>query len=170
MGGTWNYKPFEAIRKGKAHKPTEFGKLVKIQEAENQIIVDYEVYDERPTDAVLLLPAIAKHKAVFGHAPRLLAADAAFFSAANEAAAEAAGVKQVAIPSKATKSQTRRQRQHQRWFRRAQRWRVGCEGRISVLKRKHGLGRSRYQGRAGMQRWVGLGVIANNLLAIADSS
>ncbi len=160
----------EAIRKGKAHKPTEFGKLVKIQEAENQVIVDYEVYDQRPTDASLLLPAISKHKEVFGRAPRVLAADAAFFSAANESAAEEAGVKQVAIPSKATKAQTRRERQHQRWFRRAQRWRVGCEGRISVLKRKHGLTRSRYKGHAGMQRWVGLGVIANNLVAIADST
>ena len=160
----------EAIRKGKAHKPTEFGKLVKIQEAENQVIVDYEVYDERPSDEALLLPAIEKHKDVFGHAPHLLAADAGFFSAANEVAAEAAGVKQVAIPSKATKSTTRRARQHQRWFRRAQRWRVGCEGRISVLKRKHGLARSRYKEQAGMQRWVGMGVIANNLIAIADSS
>lgn len=160
----------ESIRKGKAAKPTEFGKLVKIQEAENQLIVDYEVYAERPADSALLLPAISKHKAVFGRAPRLLAADAAFFSAANETAAQEAGVKQVAIPSKATKSPTRRARQHERWFRRAQRWRVGCEGRISVLKRKHGLTRSRYQGPAGMQRWVGLGVIANNLLAIADST
>src|SRR6516164_1120659 len=34
----------EIIRKGKASKPTEFGKLVKIQEAENQIIIAYEVY------------------------------------------------------------------------------------------------------------------------------
>lgn len=118
----------------------------------------------------MLLPAIGKHKAVFGHAPRLLAADAAFFSAANETAAQEAGVKQVAIPSKATKSITRRARQHERWFRRAQRWRVGCEGRISVLKRKHGLARSRYKGQAKMQRWVGLDVIANNLLAIADST
>jgi IS5 family transposase len=33
----------EAIRKGKAVKPTEFGKLVKIQEAEAQLITDYEV-------------------------------------------------------------------------------------------------------------------------------
>jgi len=160
----------ESIRKGKAAKPTEFGKLVKIQEAENQLIVDYEVYAERVADTALLLPAISKHKAVFGRAPRLLAADAAFFSAANETAAQEAGVKQVAIPSKATKSATRRARQQERWFRRAQRWRVGCEGRISVLKRKHGLTRSRYQGQAGMQRWVGLGVIANNLLAIADST
>ena len=34
----------EVIRKGKAGKPNEFGKMVKLQEAENQIITDYEVY------------------------------------------------------------------------------------------------------------------------------
>src|SRR6266850_1975209 len=34
----------EVIRKGKAGKPTEFGKMVKLQEAENQIVVAYEVY------------------------------------------------------------------------------------------------------------------------------
>jgi transposase, IS5 family len=32
----------EAIRKGKTSKPTEFG-MVKIQEAENQVVVDYQV-------------------------------------------------------------------------------------------------------------------------------
>ena len=35
-----------------------------------------------------------------------------------------------------------------------------------MLKRKHGLLRCRYYGMEGMQRWVGLGVIANNLLQI----
>jgi IS5 family transposase len=35
----------EIIRKGKASKPTEFGKMVKIQEGENQIITDYTVYE-----------------------------------------------------------------------------------------------------------------------------
>jgi len=38
----------EVIRKGKASKPTEFGKMVKIQEAENQIITGYSVYEKRP--------------------------------------------------------------------------------------------------------------------------
>jgi transposase, IS5 family len=41
----------EVIRKGKAGKPNEFGKMVKLQEAENQIIVDFEVYASRPNDA-----------------------------------------------------------------------------------------------------------------------
>jgi len=157
----------EAIRKGKAAKPTEFGKLVKIQEAEHQIVTDYEIYAERPPDQTLLLPAIAKHKEVFARAPELVAADAGFFSAANEQQAQAAGVEKVAIPNKQTRSPARWAWQRQRWFKRAQRWRVGCEGRISVLKRRHGLVRCRYKGPVGMERWVGLGVIANNLLAIA---
>jgi hypothetical protein len=41
---------------GKAGKPHEFGKMVKLQEAENQIVIDYEVYDRRPSDTDLLIP------------------------------------------------------------------------------------------------------------------
>src|ERR1700733_15328234 len=78
----------EVIRKGKAGKPTEFGKLVKIQEAENQIVTHYEVFDERPSDAILLTPSIQRHIEQFGRAPQMAAADAGFFSAANEAQAE----------------------------------------------------------------------------------
>jgi IS5 family transposase len=35
-----------------------------------------------------------------------------------------------------------------------------------VIKRRGGLNRCRYKGEAGMQRWVGLGVIADNLINI----
>ena len=35
-----------------------------------------------------------------------------------------------------------------------------------LLKRRHGLNRSRYKGEAGMKRWVGFGVIADNLINI----
>jgi IS5 family transposase len=51
----------EVIRKGKAGKPTEFGKMVKIQEAENQIVTHYEVYDRRPSDSELLIPSLDVH-------------------------------------------------------------------------------------------------------------
>ena len=156
----------EIIRKGKASKPNEFGKLVKIQEAENQIITHYEVFDERPSDSTLLTPSIEKHIEIFGSAPRLTAADSGFFSAANEAKAKELGVKQVAVPSRGTKSEKRKLEQKKRWFRDAQRWRTGCEGRISLLKRRHGLNRSLYKGVNGMKRWVGLGVIADNIINI----
>jgi IS5 family transposase len=158
----------EVIRKGKTDKPNEFGKLVKIQEAENQIVTHYEVYDQRPADSALLVPSVEQHILLFDRAPDLVTADPGFFSAANEARAEEMGVRRVSIPSHATKSATRRQRQKKRWFRKARKWRTGCEGRISVLKRRHGLRRSRYKGPNGMKRWVGLGVIADNIIHIGS--
>src|SRR6202049_5201365 len=157
----------EVIRKGKAGKPNEFGKMVKLQEAENQIITDYEVYARRPYDSDLLAAAIEPHRALLGRAPRLVAADAAFYSAKNEAAAKAKGVKRVCIPNRSTKSLERKREQKKRWFRNGQKWRTGCEGRISVVKRRHGLGRSRYKGDTGIKRWVGLEVIADNLVNIS---
>lgn len=156
----------EIIRKGKASKPTEFGKMIKVQEAEHQIITDYQVYSERPADTELLLPAIEKHAEQFGRAPELVAADAGFYSADNERRAGEAGVKKISIPNRRTRSAARIAHQRERWFKRSQRWRVGCEGRISVLKRRHGLVRCRYKGPRGMERWVGWGVIANNLIVI----
>jgi IS5 family transposase len=156
----------EVIRKGKAGKPNEFGKMVKLQEAENQIITDYEVYTRRPYDSDLLVAAIETHRALLGRAPRLVAADAAFYSAKNEAAAKAKGVKRVCIPNRSTKSPERKREQRRRWFRDGQKWRTGCEGRISVVKRRHGLDRCRYKGSVGMDRWVGLGVIADNVVNI----
>jgi IS5 family transposase len=156
----------EIIRKGKAGKPNEFGKMVKLQEAENQIVTDYEVYERRPHDAQLLDASIAVHEARLGRVPRLVAADAGFYSASNEALAKAKGVKRLCIPNRSTKSRERKRAQKKRWFRQGQKWRTGCEGRISVVKRRHGLDRCRYKGDAGMKRWVGLGVIADNLINI----
>jgi transposase, IS5 family len=156
----------EVIRKGKAGKPNEFGKMVKLQEAENQIVVDHEVYARRPNDSDILVAAIETHQALLERTPRLVAADAAFYSNKNEAAAKAKGVKRVCIPNRSTKSPERKREQKKRWFRNGQKWRTGCEGRISVVKRRHGLDRCRYRGFVGMQRWVGLGVIADNLVNI----
>lgn len=156
----------EIIRKGKASKPNEFGKMVKIQEAENQLIIDYEVYAEKPADSDLLVESVRTHEERLGRTPHLVAADAAFYSAANEKALEAAGVKRISVPNRRTKSVARRRKEKERWFKQGQRWRTGCEGRISVLKRRHGLNRSRYRGQDGMEKWVGWGVIADNLITL----
>ena len=156
----------EVIRKGKAGKPNEFGKMVKVQEAENQIVIDFEVYQQRPNDSDLLMASIQAHEEKLGCTPHLAAADAGFYSAKNETEAKAKGVKRVCVPSRSTKSAERKREQKKRWFRNGQKWRTGCEGRISVLKRRHGLNRSRYKGEAGLKRWVGLGVIADNLVNI----
>jgi IS5 family transposase len=156
----------EAIRKGKIAKPTEFGKLVTIQESEHQIVTAFEVHAER-ADVTLWTPALDRHQQIFDRAPDLATGDKGFSSAANERAAADRGVRRVVLPARGGKSVARRTHERQRWFRRGQRWRTGCEGRISVLKRRHGLRRCRYRGHDGMHRWVGLGVIADNLINVA---
>lgn len=156
----------EVIRKGKTNKPNEFGKLILIQEAENQIITHYQVCDQRPADSTLLEGCLEQHVEQFERAPERVAADPGFFSAANESKAQQMGVNRVSIPSHDTKSPARKQRQKQRWFKKLQKWRTGCEGRISVLKRRHGLRRSLYKGPNGIRRWVGFGVIADNVIHI----
>ena len=100
----------EVIRKGKASKPTEFGKMVKIQEGENQIITSFEVYEKRPSDSELLIPGIESHEEQLGRTPRVVAGDAAFYSAANEKQAHEKGVKRVCVPNRSTKSAERNDR------------------------------------------------------------
>ncbi len=115
----------------------------------------------------LWIPALDAHTEVFGHAPDLAVADRGFASAANERAAQDRGVRRVVLPRPGKKTAARRAHERQRWFRRGLRWRVGCEGRISVLKRRHGVARCLYHGADGVERWVGLGAVASNLLVIA---
>lgn len=156
----------EIIRKGKAGKPNEFGKLVQIQEAENQIVTHYDVFSERPSDRHLLQGAVQAHQKILGRVPELVAADPGYYSQEQEKAAQALGVKYVAVPNRSTRSEERRKLEKRRWFKKGQRWRTGSEGRISTLKRRHGLGRCRYRGWHGFQRWVGLGIMADNLIQI----
>jgi IS5 family transposase len=158
----------EIIRKGNASKPTEFGKMIQVQETENQIITHYDVFDKRPSDRDLLLEAVETHERVLGRLPHLATADAGYYSRAQEQAVEERGVKWVAVPNRNTKRAERKKKEHSRWFKNAQRWRTGCEGRISVLKRRHGLTRCRYRGSDGMKRWVGLGVMADTLINVGN--
>ena len=162
------FEPHTAvIRKGKKAKPTEFGNLVTIQEAEHQIVTAFDIHEGRPADSTLWVPALDRHQQIFGRVPHLATADRGFASAANEREATTRGIRRVVLPYPGRKTAARRAHEHQQWFRRGRRWRVGSEGRISVLKRRHGLTRCRYHGRDGMHRWVGLGVIADNLVTIA---
>jgi len=73
------------------------------------------------------------------------------------------GVRQISIPARGKISKERRRYQHQSWFKRLQRFRAGCEAKISLLKRKFGLGRSLMRGDDGTQIWVGQGIFVHNL-------
>ena len=94
----------EIIRKGKASKQTEFRKLLQVQEAENQIITHYEVFDERPSDRELLLSSVEAQIRKLSRVPQLVTADAGFYSQAQERALQEKGVKWVAVPNRSTRS------------------------------------------------------------------
>jgi transposase, IS5 family len=61
----------QVIRKGKAHKPNEFGRLVRLDEVENGIVSGYEVLQGNAADSHSFTPAVENHKALFGRAPKL---------------------------------------------------------------------------------------------------
>jgi IS5 family transposase len=156
----------EVIRKGKAHKPNEFGRLVRIDEVENGIVSGYQGLVGNPADTTVWMPALQQHQACFGQAPEMATGDRGFFSAQNEREAQALGVKKVALPARGRLSAQRAQ-QKQRWFRRALCWRAGCEATISTLKHPFSMRRATYKGDRGFQRYVGWCVITKNLFSIA---
>lgn len=153
------------IRKGKANKPTEFGRVVKVQEAEGGLITDVGVTDGG--DAALLVPSVERHAAVFGRVPRTVATDRGFFNTDNVYRIEAMGVRCAAVPKPGYRSPAWLQRERQRSFRRARAWRAGGEARIARLKHTFGMRRTRYRGDSGVQRAAHWAAIANNLMAIA---
>jgi IS5 family transposase len=156
------------IRKGKAGKPTEFGRVLWLAEVEGGIITQARVLEGNPDDAGELVPSLDQHIEQFGRPPQLLAGDGKLATPRNERSAQQRGVKQVVLPRPGRKAPARVAHERQRWFRRGRNWRAGIEGRISGLKRRHGLDRCRYHGSDGMERWVGWGVIAHDLRVIAQ--
>jgi IS5 family transposase len=157
----------EVIRKGKAGKPTEFGRLLRIDEVENGIVSNFAVLKGNPSDTSAWIPALDGHVEVFGRPPEIAVADRGYHSAANEGHARKLGVKTIALPARGPLSATQKAKQRGRAFRRAQRWRAGIEARNSALKHRYGLDRARYRGEAGFLRYVAGGIIVNNLVAIA---
>ena len=158
------------ISKGKVNRPTEFGRAIWLDEVDGGIISRYEILDGNPADAKQIKPTLDHHVSVFHKSPDLLTGDRGTYSADNDEYAQSKGVKHTAIPKPGTKSPERVSHEKQPWFRRGHKWRSGIEGRISLLKRRHKLGRCLYHGEDGMERWVGWGVIAHDLWIIASKT
>ena len=125
----------EIIRKGKTSKPTEFGKMVKLQEAESQIVIAYEVYDRRPSDCDLLVGVIDIHRARLGHLPQ-----------PSPRMPHSLGQQRGSGESQRRQARLHSQSLHQKPRANVNRRSAGSErpngapdeGRISVAKRRHG--------------------------------
>ena len=164
------FEPHTAIiRRGKAKKPTEFGRKVWLSEVDGGIVSGFWILEGNASDEAQLEPALEDHLRLFGKVPELVAADRNVHSKENERLAKAMGVKKVCLPKAGKKSAEREEYERQRWFKKARRFRAGIEGRISVMKRGQYLGRCQDKGEEGFGRWVGWGVLTANLDTIAQT-
>lgn len=163
------FEPHTAIiRRGKVPPhDTEFGRKVWYSEVDGGLVSEYRLLKGNPPDDRPWSTSVRHHCKLFGHPPKVATADRGVFSPANEQLAREAGIEQVALPQPGYKTDLRQAYEDQPWFRAALRFRAGIEGRISTLRRARRLDRCRNRGQVGLERWLGWGVIVNNLVIIA---
>lgn len=152
------------IRKGKLRAPTEFGYVIQLAEVcENTrrgargLIVPVASAIGSPNEPDLL-PTTAAELEHLNLRPRELALDGGFFPIG--VAEDLPGPDRVFIAG-------RRSAGSRRTDRRLARFRVGIEGRISHLKRRYGLKRSRLKGHRGARTWTAWAILAYNLDTLA---
>jgi len=155
------------IRKGRIDRPVEFGYKAQVSDNDDGIVLDYAVECGAIPDGPQLLPAIKRIARRTGRVPRAVTADRGYGLAWVERDLYELGVRTVAIPRRSRPSPARKTIEHGRGFRRLVKWRTGCEGRISHLKRGYGWDRTLLDGTNGAAIWCGHGVFAHNLVKIS---
>jgi IS5 family transposase len=155
------------IRKGRIDRPVEFGYKAQVTDNDDGIILDYAVEYGAVPDGPQLAPAIKRVSRRAGRVPAAVTADRGYGQAIFERDLQELGVRTVAIPRQGKTSTARKTTEHRRRFHRLVKWRTGCEGRISYLKRGHGWDCTRLDSRPGAAIWCGHGVLAHNLIKIS---
>lgn len=158
------------IAKGRLGKPVEFGYKAQFADNDDGIVLDHNVELGNPPDAPQLAPAIDRIIEQTGRMPRVVTADRGYGEAGIDRQLLDRGVGNVVIPRKGKPGKARREVEHGRPFRRHVKWRTGCEGRVSSLKRQYGWDRTRVDSLEGARTWAGQGVFTNNLVKIANLS
>jgi IS5 family transposase len=154
------------IAKGRLGKPVEFGAKAQVLDNEDGVVLDHSVQQGNPPDAPQLAPAIERVIRRTGRRPRTVAADRGYGEKRVEDDLHELGVRDVVIPRKGKPGKARQHLEHRPAFRKTVKWRTGCEGRISTLKRGYGWDRTRLEGLEGARIWTGQGILAHNLIKI----
>ena len=156
------------IAKGSLGKPVQFGYKGQVTDNDDGIVLDHALEQGNPADAPQLAPAIARVIKRTGRKPRTVTADRGYGEKAVDDALHEMGVRTVVIPRKGRPGKDRQAAEHRPAFRRTVKWRTGSEGRISTLKRQYGWDRARLDSLEGARIWTGHGILAHNLVKIAD--
>lgn len=156
----------DIIRRGKEARPVEYGHKIWLNEVEGGLVSHYRILDGNPSDEQQWKPSLKAHLKTFHQPPQQASGDRGLYSEPNEQLAHELGVKKVILPQRGHRSNARLKHEHKAWFVKGRHWHAGVEGRISVLKRAHDLGRCLAHGLNGFHGWVGWGVIAGNLAVL----
>ena len=155
------------IAKGRLGKPVEFGYKAQVTDNDDGVVLDYAVEQGNPADGPQLAPAIGRVIRRTGGKPRTVTADRSYGEKSVEDDLRCLGVRHVVIPRKGKPGKARQAAERRPAFRRAVKWRTGCEGRISTLKRQYGWDRTRLDGTEGARTWAGYGILAHNLVKVS---
>lgn len=156
----------DIICRGKESRPVEYGHKIWLNEVEGGLVSHYRILDGNPSDEQQWKPSLKAHRKTFHQPPYQASGDRGLYSEPNEQLAQDLGVKRVILPQPGYRSKARLKHERKAWFVKGRHWHAGVEGRISVLKRAHDLGRCLAHGLTGFQCWVGWGVIAGNLAVL----
>jgi IS5 family transposase len=160
----------ELLKRGKAGKGIEFGHMIQIQQVGEKFITDYAVYDKKPVEPTLLVPALAAHRDLFGSNPSELTADKGYYENMETLRVLEKEIEVVSIAKKGSRTQAETEREQDPLFRSAQAFRAGVEGSISFLKRMLRLARCFNKSWEHFVATVGQTVFAHNLLVLARGS
>jgi IS5 family transposase len=159
----------DLIKRGKINKPIEFGHKVFLAESAQGLITQYRVLDGNPCDEDHVESSLKAHRETFGSFPKVFATDRGFDNAANQKTCRKARIPCASIPQRGGKKTAKRQAfEKSPDFKKAQRFRAGIEGRISVLFRGRGMKRCLARGKDRFTAFVGVAILANNLMKIAE--
>ncbi len=156
----------ELLKRGKAGKPIEFGHKVLIAQTGEKFIHHYQVFPKREEDKELLEPTLKAHKQLFGTGPDVLATDKGFYENMKQILKLQENIVTVSICKKGRRNQQEYERESTEEFKDGQRFRAGCEGSISVLKRVFNLGRCLFKGFKNYAASVGCAVFCHNLILL----
>jgi IS5 family transposase len=157
----------ELIMRGKAGKPIEYGHKVLIAQTAQKFIHHYQVLPKQRDDIQLLAPTIKAHQRLFGVMPEVLTTDKGFYQSMDQIEGLEQEIETVSICKKGRRTKEQYQRESTEAFIDGQRFRAGCEGSISVLKRVFKLGMCHFKGYKNYAASVGCAVLCHNLVTLA---
>jgi IS5 family transposase len=157
----------ELLKRGKAHKPNEFGHMVSIGQTKEKFISFYMVEEKSRHDIVIGDEAKKEHKKLFGAYPERFTADKNYYGGPEHTEKWESKIDVYSVGKKGNRTEEETEREHSFLFKLLQKFRAGCEGSISVLKRVFGLRRCLNRSFKSFASSIGCLVFCHNLVVMS---